>query len=277
MNLTELLATPVIDLSNATRMGVVSAFAIGEDLRHVVGIVVLDEDDYCHEKTYRMEDAKWGQDCVLLDAEAIDEVPQKIPLRGQIYDLDGVDHGYLKEVVCNRRGRITAWVNTEDVVIAPTRVWRMGELLLLKGKRRHRKAAETTTDPAVTIEKAQNDTAIEPVENTAMAKAEDNAMAIVENAVSEAASISETIEESTVENEAMADSGEKGATESATPKQEGLRRIAGDYSFLLGRTIRSDLVREGETILSQGRVIDEETIALARENGVLLTLTELSR
>ena len=216
MNLTELLATPVVDLSNATRMGVVSALAIGEDLKRVVGIVVLDEDNYCREKTYRWSDVKWGQDCLLLDAEAMEEESKKIPFRGQIYDADGGNYGYLKEVVCDPKGHILAWITTEDREIAPSKVWRIGDLVLLKGKKTQKKK--------------------EVVNRPRAPKAPFN-----------------------------------------LPQKEGLKRIAGDYSFLLGRTVKSDLIRQGEILLRQGSVIDEELIARARENGVLLTLTELSR
>jgi len=218
MNLTELLATPVIDLNSAAKSGVVSAFAIGDDIKRVEGIVVLEEDNYCREKTYRLTDVKWGQDCLLVDADETEEPLTKIPFRRQIIDVDGVDYGYLKEVECDPKGHIAAWVTTEDVRIAPQRVWRVGELVILKGKKPYAKKKETVK---------KGDKESRPLFNM--------------------------------------------------PQKAGLRRVAGDYSFLLGRTVKSDLIRKGEILLKQGSVINEELIATARENGVLLTLTELSR
>lgn len=219
MNLTELLATPVIDLTNATQTGVVSAFALGDDLKRVEAVTVIDEENYCREINYRLADVKWGEDCLLVDAPTITEELTRIPLRGQIYDVDGAGYGYLKEVVCDAKGRIEAWVTTDDVRIAPARVWKIGDLILLKGKKTYAKRKSA------------------PVMGKTRKTAE---------------------------------------SEDGAPK-ESLRRVAGDYSFLLGRTVKSDLIKKGEVLLRQGSVIDEELIALAREKGVLVTLTELSR
>ena len=224
MNLTELLATPVIDLETARRLGVVSAFGISENLRRIVQVAVIDEDNYSRELRYAFADLKWGQDFVLTTAGVASQTATVIPFRGQIVDADGVGHGYLKEVECGPKGRIIALITTEDERIAPTRLAAVGDVVLLKGKRRYarrtdeQKAADAAEHAEIDVERAFN-----------------------------------------------------------LPKSEGLRRVAGDYSFLLGRKIKSDLIGRGEVVLPQGSVITAEHIELAREKGVLLPLTELSR
>jgi hypothetical protein len=164
---------------------------------------------------------------LLTDAQAQEETPVHIPFRGQIWDVDGIDYGYLKEVTCTDEGRITDIVTTDDQHIAPARLLRIGDVVLLKGKKT---TPRTRRQPPKSVQKDRES------ENTRDMSAYFN-----------------------------------------LPNGNRLRRIAGDYSFLLGRTIKSDLLQRGERVLTQGSVITPELIDLAREKGVLLALTELSR
>lgn len=222
MNLTELLATPVIHLATAARLGVVSAFALGADMRRIGQVAVIDEDNYCRELRYDFADVKWGQDFALTAADESAQRCTLIPFRSSVVDADGTNYGYLKEVECDQNGKLTALVTTEDERIAPSRLAMVGDVVLLKGKRRYARKTDSARDEA---ERERPD--VERLFNL--------------------------------------------------PQTAGLKRIAGDYSFLIGRKIKSDLIQRGEVVLRQGSVITADLIDLARERGVLLPLTELSR
>ena len=206
MNLTELLATPVIHLPTAARLGVVVGFATDDKARRISHVIVVDEDSYCRETYYRWQDVRWGQNALLTAAEAVDEHPRRIPFREAVLDLDGVDYGYVKEVACTRNGRIEYVLTTRDEALAPSRLWRVGDVVLLRGKRTPKMAPEPKPE-----------------------------------------------------------------------RVEGMRRVAGDYSFLLGRQLKSDLIDKGVVVARQGSVITDETIDAARRNGLLVPLTVLSR
>lgn len=242
MNLTELLAMPVIHLPSAHRMGVVCAFCADERVRRITHVVVVDDDNYCRELCYRMGDVRWGQEVALVCADPVEEMPCRIPFRSAIVDTDGVGYAYLKEVACDDKGHITEVVNTLDETLPRERLLRMGDVVLLRGKTRvvtarHQRLATDAMDDAE--------------------------------------------EEDAIEKEKTATQTGNDAFRSDPSLQEegdgSLLRIAGDYTFLMGRTLKNDLTYLGEVVAAKGDIIAQDTVQRARDKGLLLTLTALSR
>lgn len=255
MNLTELLATPVVHLPTATYLGVVSAFGVDEEAKRISHVIVVDEDSYCHEVAYRWEDVRRGQDALLVDAPEAEDSPKRVPFRGAVLDTKGTSYGYLKDVAYTQTGRIKELYTTKDERISPTRMCMVGDVVLLHAKRRKKKVAPQET-PA---EGQQKD---EPAPDTQP----------VQEEVPAAVASPQQAEPPQVETPTVAI-----RQETPPPDESGLRRIAGDYSFLLGRSVKSDLTLRGELLLAKGTTITPETVDMARQKGVLLPLTVLSR
>ena len=229
MNLTDMLATPIIHLPTATHRGVIDAFGLDERARRIRHVVVIDED--LNEVCYRWEDLLCGHDVMMTNAEPVEEDVARIPFRGAIYDTDGHATGYLKEVTCTDGGRIEQWWSTLDEAIAPSRVVRVGDVVLLRGQTRRN----------VTPKRKEDTSAPSPADTNTSAASDD------------------------------------AETAPFNLPERGLVRVSGDYTFLLGRTLRDDLVHEGRILLPKGQTIDETVIDTARRHGQLLTLTVLSR
>lgn len=222
MNLTELLAIPVIHLPTARRMGVVYAFGTDDKARRITHVAVVDDESYGHEIYYRYGDVRWGKEAALVSADPVDESGLIVPFRHPILDSDGNGYAFLADVTCDDKGHILSLVNTPGEVIQTDKLLRMGDVVLLRGKAR------------VTMPRKKN---APPEETQSVTYAEE------------------------AEPMAAAD----------------VLRIAGDYSFLLGRPLREDLMDGAHVVAGKGEVITDALIAEARDRGLMLALTTLSR
>ena len=286
MNLTDLLATPLIHLPTATRRGVVVGFAIDERLRRISHVVMVDEDSYCREIYYRWRDLRWGECALLTTAEGCEDGPTRIPFRETVLDADGKDYGYLKEVVCDERGHIEYLLTTKDERLEAARLLRVGDVVLTRGQKRlvlstrHGKAAQSAPsrtnaqEASAAADEAKTEQPLERAEY--VVEEPKTSPKTAETMPEDSASPDETAQEPQPIAMPIAADEEDG-----TPYREeeigALRRVAGDYTFLLGREMKGDLVDKGQLLIAAGTVITPDHVELARRHGLLLPLTLLSR
>ena len=89
MQLTDLLAKPLIHLSEAKTLGNVYGFWTDKHFKRIRYIEALDEETYAHPAAY-----SWGKVHVGLDAVCVSTDPETpegvfVPFKGTIYDTDG--------------------------------------------------------------------------------------------------------------------------------------------------------------------------------------------
>ena len=246
MNLTELLALPVIQLNAARRLGVVSGFLADERLRRVSHWVVLNEDTYI-ENVLPWQKATMGSEGVFCTAglQPLPRDKRPIPLHTAVYDSDGRAWGMMEEIEVDETGRTVA-LRVGENRIDPGGVFCYGELVILRGKRRLRREREQRQE--VQIEKHMQAVQKAPVSEE------------------EGAPTWRVIERPQERETAP------------TEETEGsVYRVRGDYDFLVGRRLVADLVQAGRLVAKQGQVIDRSLIQAAREWGLLVALTALSR
>ena len=238
MQLTDLLAKPLIHLSEAKTLGNVYGFWTDKHLKRIRYIEALDEETYAHPAAY-----SWGKVHVGLDAVCVSTDPETpegvfVPFKGTIYDTDGRQKGYLQDVVVTHTGSVDHLVTTDGQTLYPRDVVAVGDVLVIRGSRRVGRPRKETR-PAPSLEEAFN-RADEPTPAGVLLPR---------------APMPEEV--------------------NAQPLGVNVR-LVGDYSFLLGRTLSGDLTRHGRLLLAKGTVIDERAVALARGEGQLVALTALS-
>lgn len=254
MQLTDLLAKPIIHLSQAAVLGHVSGFWADDRLRRVRYVAALDEETYL-EQAYPLRYLRIGQDALCANREPCAPEGVAVPFKAPIYDTDGVRRGYLQDVVCLSSGLVDHIVTTEGAVYHPADVVALGKILVVKGERRivrKRSHPQENIDIQEAFAKApEAETAAEPKQSPQ----EPPAPGSEEIAYLPRAPLPQEV--------------------NALPQGVNVR-LMGDYSFLLGRTLSADLVHKGCVILSKGTIIDDRAVTLARQGGLLVNLTALS-
>jgi len=258
MQLTDLLAKPLIHLTEAKTLGNVYGFWTDKHFRRIRYVQILDEETYAHPLAYAWGRVRVGQDALAVVSDPQDPIGVFVPFKGAIYDTDGAAKGYLQDAVCTGTGMVDHLVTTDGQVYYPKDVVSVGDILVVRGTRRVSRPRKTSP-PALPLEEAFNLPASAPA----------------------------PVEPTPVEVPAPAPQLEPAPSGIILPRAplpqeinalpEGINvRLVGDYSFLLGRTLTGDLVRHGRVLLPKGTIIDERAVSLARTEGQLVALTSLS-
>lgn len=268
MQLTELLAKPLINPSAAAHLGSVYAFWTDNKMRRVRYLVAVDEDTYADTLAYPFGKVYFGKDAVLATGESQTANGVAVPFKGEVYDTDGNHLGYLQDVICTDKGYVEHLLLTDGSTKTPEQVVAIGGLVIVQGTRkvgRSRPKPQRTPAPAEAFNL--------PVKTTPAEQLSEREP-IEPDPIDSPSTDPAEIEREPLRPVAL--------TRAPLPQEvnalpQGLNvRLVGDYSFLLGRTLAGDLTHHGRTLLAQGSVIDETAVALARANGLLVTLTALS-
>lgn len=247
MNLTDLLAMPLIHTDQARSMGTVMGFAL-HDL--IVTHYLVVDDAYSEEQAYPFGDVHVGEDALCTLASGSVPPQGQVPFRCPVYTADGKRLGILDEIEVSHDGKIRN-ITVGQEKIPCGKIAAIEDVVIVKSKkqtspapsssRRGRAKKSTLSDEGQAPDRHEDAAQNEP------------SLATQKSAV--------TILEQSAQN-----------------AEEGkLRRIIGNYSFLLGRILQEDLVQEGRVLLPKGIVLTDGDVAKAWRNGLLVALTQLSR
>lgn len=314
MNLTDMLAMPLIQTQLARTLGTVVGF--GLDGSTVTHYLAVDERTYAPEDAYPFHLVQVGSDALCTLACPVPPPAVRIPFRCAVYTQRGALLGYLDDVCVDKGGHIE-YIVVGGVTLGAARLVAIDDIVVVRdkgakgapkegatrrGPRKGAKAQAATTDTGAT---SSADTATtgavsaSAAETPTAQQTADMAEAAQEKTAEDIIDYAATNEQPPIEKNAanatalpqdgegpVADGNKKPADEGeyvgadalrAGAEDGGLKRIISNYSFLLGRILGEDLVQEGRVVLPKGHTLGDADVAMAWQMGLLVPLTQLSR
>lgn len=238
MRFSELIGRKIICLSLAKELGIVFNCNVDKKLKRINQLIAVDREE--DEGYVDFHKINVGVDTLFTSYSLADYTPCGIafPFRAPIFDTDGNGLGRVEDFEFENN-QITDLVIGDNQTIASSRVVIASEeLIIVKGQRKI-KARLNETKPLVDEKTYFNETPLPSALPTV-------SMVIDPKTQVESA-----------ENE----------------DRESPRKIISGYKFLLGRTVIKHILSGGKMIIPRGKVIDDDTVELARKYGKLVELT----
>lgn len=249
MKISEMLSSQVICLAEAKPLGVIITATADNKLKRIKGVVIADSDD--NEGYLSMRYLKKGEVYyTLYKTSELEQVGISIPFQKDIYNTDGIFIGRLLDievegdVITNLLSSDGKSIPTNTIVVAS------GDLVIVKGNNKLRIPKNKSTHG-----------------NSSNVDIEDSFNNYTPSAVG-----------SKIGNEGVISGLEHKAEPSVTARggSESVKMIS-SYAFLLGRRVIKRVIHNGSTLIPEGRIIDADTVELARNKGKLVELTVSSK
>lgn len=249
MKISEMLSSQVICLAEAKPLGVIITAIADNKLKRIKGVVIADSDD--NEGYLSMRYLKKGEVYyTLYKTPELEQVGINIPFQKDIYNTDGVYIGRLLDIEIEGESITNLLTSDGKSIPANTIVVASGDLVIVKGNNKLRIPRNKSThgnSSKVDIENSFNNYTPSAVDS----KVENEGVISV------------------LEHKAEAPITSRGGAESV--------KMISSYAFLLGRRVIKRVIHNGSTLIPEGRIIDIDTVELARNNGKLVELTVSSK
>ena len=267
MNLTDMLAMPLIQTQLARTLGTIVGFSLkGTTVTHYLAV---DEQTFAPEDAYPFELVQVGADALCTLACPVTAPAARIPFRCAVYTEKGRLLGYLDDVNVAKDGHIVC-IAVGDNVYNAARLVAIDDIVIVREKAETKEGGKTRRGrPRKKDVSAPDTTDVEegvPIAEWQSETILTSAPTPIANRQQEKEKTAETptVDTDTTETDTL------GA-------ENGLRRIISNYSFLLGRILGEDLTKEGQVLLAKGHVLTDADVAMAWQSGLLVPLTQLSR
>ncbi len=251
MKLSEMLSSQVICLAEAKPLGIIISAICDYKMKRIRQVVIVDGEE--NEVYLQLRYLNKGDEIyyTLYKAPEYEQKGLRLPFQRNIYNTDGLFIGHLQDVevegsvitmLLTSDGRS---ISSDDVVVADN------ELVIVKGSRKLR------------ISKGKK------------RKVEDNLVNINEAFNTYNPPLGDSEKES-VSSVNIVES-KRAVPASFDSHNSVSRNIISSYAFLLGRRVVKKVLHNGNVLIPEGRIIDTETVELARDNGKLVELTVSSK
>lgn len=239
MRFSEFIGRKIICLSFAKELGVVFNCNVDKKLKRINQLITIDKEE--DEGYVDFHKINVGADTLFTAYSLADYTPtgMAFPFRAPIFDTDGNRKGRVEDFEFENN-RITDLVIGENKLIPTANVVIASEELIIVKGRRKIKARINEQKPLADEKTYFNENTVSPV----------------------------PLQPQTVNQPEI-----QVYNRTETDEQESPKKIISGYKFLLGRTVIKHIISGGKMIIPRGKVIDDDTVELARKYGKLVELT----
>ena len=244
MKFSELIGKKIICLSYAKELGIVFNCNVDRKLKKIGQLITVDREEDEGYIDYRK--VCFGADTLFTTYSLADYTASGIafPFRTAVYDTDGNCLGRVEDFEFDKNV-ITDLVMGEDEKIPSSNVVVASEdMIIVKGQRKI-KPKTVEKKPLLNAKDAFNEYVLSDVNDR---------------------------ESQIVKTKPKVDDRNYSVIQPDT-NEESPKKIISGYKFLLGRTVIKHIISGGKMLIPRGKVIDDETVELARKYGKLVELT----
>lgn len=251
MKLSEMLSSQVICLAEAKPLGTIISATCDYKMKGIKQVVVADREENEGYLQLRYLNKGDGIYYTLYQAHEYEQRGLRVPFQRNIYNTDGMYIGRLCDVEVEGSEIIALLTSDDKSITAADVVVAGGELVIVKGNKKLRVSKgrkKSVKKSIIDIEDAFNTPNLTP-----------------RNMVEGNSTMGSVVEAKRIIPE-------NNDTPSSIPM-----KIISSYAFLLGRKVVKKVLHNGDVLIPEGRIIDTETVELARDNGKLVELTVSSK
>lgn len=260
MKFSELIGKKVICMSFAKEIGMVFNCTVDKKLKKVNQIIAVDKEE--DEGYVDFKKVIIGNDVLFTTNSLADYTANGVPFpfRTPVYNTDGTLIGKIIDFEITGNAIDSLYLSNDLSLPSSEVVVASDEMVVVKGRRKIRIKQTSPKSKLSSIEESFNNVEYNSVDKDTKAK-------------------KETTKNEPVVATIKMENSEQIVTPTITQNNEkednnpALRKLIAGYKFLLGRKVIKHIIAGGKMLIPRGKLIDVETVELARKYGKLVELT----